>query len=361
MRVAFNGRFLAANISGVQRVALELILSIDAGIRAGSFAFYEHPVVICPKNSAYLPNMSEIVEYRAGFFESQLWEQIDLPRLADGKLLINLCNLAPMRRNCGVVMMHDAQVYISPSSYSLPFRTWYQFALPVIAKNAAHILTVSNYSKKMLDKYGVAPADEISVVYNGVDHMDRYSANFSVVERLNLTKKAYILSCASVVTHKNIAILFEAFRREELAGVTLVLMGSLSSAELAASGLAPPGNVVFTGWVTDAEMRGLMEAAVCFACPSTTEGFGLPPLEAMYVGCPAVVAPCGALPEVCGDAAIYADAADPTAWVRAFEELIDDPGARAIAAARGRSRAVKFTWAAAARMLYEVSRRDLQN
>ena len=56
--------------------------------------------------------------------------------------------------------------------------------------------------------------------------------------------------------------------------------------------------------IEDGEFRALLDQALCVGFPSTTEGFGLPPLEGMTVGCPAVLAPCGALPEIGGEAAI---------------------------------------------------------
>ena len=97
-----------------------------------------------------------------------------------------------------------------------------------------------------------------------------------------------------------------------------------------------------------------MEGAVVLAFPSTTEGFGLPPLEAMLLGCPALVAPCGALPEVCGDGAVQVAADDPAAWRAAILRMVCEPDWRAHWAARGRTQAARFTWVAAALRLAEV-------
>ena len=112
--------------------------------------------------------------------------------------------------------------------------------------------------------------------------------------------------------------------------------------------------MVFTGRVSDAELKGLIQAAVMFVFPSRTEGFGLPPLEAMSLGCPAVVAPGGALPEVCGGAVLYADPNESAAWVEAVRHLLDDPEAHAQWAARGIERAAEFTWAKSASKLLKV-------
>ena len=132
------------------------------------------------------------------------------------------------------------------------------------------------------------------------------------------------------------------------------MFGAASRQEFAAAGHAIPANVVFTGRIPDRRLRGLLETALCLAFPSTTEGFGLPPLEAMLVGCPAVAAPCGALPEICGEAVLYVPPNDAAAWARTIAMLAEDSNARARLAAAGRAHAQRFTWTAAAHRLLHV-------
>ena len=103
-------------------------------------------------------------------------------------------------------------------------------------------------------------------------------------------------------------------------------------------------------------LAALIQHALCYASPSRTEGFGLPPLEAMLQGCPAVVSTAGALPEVCGAAALYAAPDDPGAWVSAIRALADDPALRARHTALGRAHAAGFTWRRAGERLMDVLR-----
>jgi glycosyltransferase involved in cell wall biosynthesis len=117
-----------------------------------------------------------------------------------------------------------------------------------------------------------------------------------------------------------------------------------------------PQNLVFTGRIDDGELRALLEGALCVAFPSTTEGFGLPPLEGMTVGCPAVLAPCGALPEVGGEAAIFAAHDDPGQWVDAIHKLAIDPDFWERYSLAGRKRSELFTWERAGEKLVEVIR-----
>jgi glycosyltransferase involved in cell wall biosynthesis len=159
------------------------------------------------------------------------------------------------------------------------------------------------------------------------------------------------VALSTTQVHKNIAILLKAFARPEMADLVLVLFGSTSRAAFEAAAMAVPPNVRFAGRVSDGEMRALMEAAVCIAFPSTTEGFGLPPLEAMLLGCPAVVAPCGALPEVCGDAALYAEPFDDSDWSDKISAIADSPELRERLSVAGRQQAGRFTWRAAAILL----------
>ena len=98
----------------------------------------------------------------------------------------------------------------------------------------------------------------------------------------------------------------------------------------------------------------MYESALCLAFPSTTEGFGLPPLEAMLLGCPAIVAPRGALPEVCSDAVLYARPDNPEEWSNAIDLLEQDPVAKAGLVDKGRRRASIFKWSASARQLMTI-------
>jgi glycosyltransferase involved in cell wall biosynthesis len=178
-------------------------------------------------------------------------------------------------------------------------------------------------------------------------------ADPAALERLGLKPRGYVLALANTQPHKNVRVLLEAFRHPSLQQLKLVLFGSEGPEAFEARGLAVPPGVIHAGRVSDAELRGLYDQALCLGFPSTTEGFGLPPLEAMQVGCPAVVAPCGALPEVCGPAALYADPGNPQAWVQAIADLAGNTIHREERVAAGRSRAAMFTWDRAAGRLIE--------
>jgi glycosyltransferase involved in cell wall biosynthesis len=269
-------------------------------------------------------------------------------------VLVNLCNLAPLGHPKCITHIHDAQVFISPESYSATFGAWYRFALPRIGRSALRVLTVSEYSRARLAEFGVAPWESISVLNNGADHLLDVDADLGVVERLGVTSSRVVLAVANSQAHKNLGVLFKAFAGGAMEGLTLVLVGVDGREAFLSQGFSPPPDVRFTGRVSDGELRALYEHAVCLAFPSTTEGFGLPPLEAMSLGCPTVVAPCGALPETCGEAALYAPADDPAEWAAVIRQLSEDPELRTRTEHAGRRRASLYRWSKSAQRLLEI-------
>lgn len=354
-RLVINGKFLGAKPTGVHRVAEQLIHQL--GVRRHELAglFPDAPGIIAPTNVQDHPDVSFAIA-RGGLLRGQLWEQLDLPRLARGDLLLNLCNLGPMASSGAITLIHDAQVFITPESYSRGFATWYRTVLPVIGHRHARILAVSEFSASQLARFGVARPEQISVIPNGADHVLAYEARPEIIDRLQLGARGFVVALANVQVHKNVGLLLKAFTDPALAAIRLVLVGAATPQQFEALGHSVPPNVVFAGRIDDGEFRALLEQALCVAFPSTTEGFGLPPLEGMTVGCPAVLAPCGALPEVGGEAAIFAAPDEPGQWVSAIRKLASDPDYWQRYSRAGHKRSELFTWKRAGDTLVEVIR-----
>ncbi|MCJ2072972.1 glycosyltransferase family 4 protein [Methylobacterium sp. J-030] len=352
--IAFNGKFLTASPTGVHRVADELIKAY-CRLNAEKSGLQRHVLsVAAPKNIRRSPAYEGAPVVRRGVLTWQFWEQIDLPFLTKNELLINVCNLGPIARTFAITMMHDAQIYSNPASYSFGFRNWYKIVWRLIGRRHDKIITVSEFSKQELIRRGIVAPENISVVPNGVDHVLDTPADTSIVQRLGLNLCQFVLGLANTQEHKNISHLLKVFSDERMSHFTLVLVGRATAEDFVRDGHTVPKNVVFVGTISDGEFRALMERALCLAFPSLTEGFGLPPLEAMLLGCPAVVSPCGALPEVCGEAAIYAEPHDIEPWIAAIRRLDSDKLQYAHLRDEARRHASGYTWSRSAQILDRV-------
>ena len=352
-RLAINGKFLTAGPTGVHRVAEQLLRQLANHRLELAEIFEEPPRLIAP------PNLRDEVQHlfdieRSGLFRGQLWEQLDLPRLSRPDLLLSLCNLGPIASRAAITMIHDAQVFITPDSYSWAFANWYRNVLPALGHRHARILTVSEFSADQLVRFGVAERENITVIPNGVDHVLAFGSRPEILSQLDLVPRQFVVGLANVQVHKNIGLLLKAFAAPALADQRLVLVGSALREQFEALGHSVPPNVIFAGQVSDEELRALLESALCVGCPSITEGFGLPPLEGMVLGCPAIMAPCGALPEVGGEGALFAAPDAPAQWVTAIRRLVDDPDHWTYYSRAGRERANYFTWKRAGERLLGV-------
>ena len=347
-----NGRFLASQPVGVHRVATELVRHAHSLIEDDPALARRIGLKLWIPADAEERAAALGVPYRViGPLTGNAWEQLTLPARAGRDTVVSLCNVGPVLRRNAVTMLHDVQVLLSPESYSANFRRWYRLQQPLAGERHRRILTVSEFSRDQIVEAGVAPADKITVIHNGCDHVLADGADERVLEKLGLAQGDYTLALSSTQAHKNIPMLLRAFARPELKDRILVLFGSASREQFVAAGHHVPSNVRFTGRVSDNELRALYENAQLFAFPSTTEGFGLPPLEAMRLGTPAIVAPCGALPEACSDGALYVPFDDPAAWAKAIAAIYDNPQHRGELAARALGRAKRLTWDRAARNL----------
>lgn len=346
--IYFNGKFYAAGLNGVHRVADRLIREYDAILAASSRPSRERPRLFVPRRRQWEPSLQAIEIVEQDGADSQKWEQFRLPRLAADGVLVNLCNLAPIRHSRKLTLIHDAQFLLPDSGYPARQRIGYRLLVPRMARTSAQVLTVSDYSRQMLDLMDVVPRDRTAVLYNGADHILDITPDFGALERLGLEAGRYVLMFGSPKGYKNAGVVLSAFA-DPPRGLRLVVVGA-AEADLRDAGLPVPPGVVFAGKIDDAVLRALYIGAHALAFPSRTEGFGLPPVEAMLCHCPVVAAPAGAIPEVCRDAILYADVDDPSAWREAFVRLADQD-LRTTKVTCGVARASGFTWKAAGQRL----------
>jgi glycosyltransferase involved in cell wall biosynthesis len=344
-RLFLNGKFYAGATNGVSRVADRLIRELDRLAVAGEAPSRWDMRLLLPETTNWAPAFGAVVPVPQRRGHSQSWEQFVLPRAARSGVLASFANLAPGFHPRKLTMVHDAQFRLSPESYPTKLRWGYRLLVPRGARSSETVLTVSDYARDSLATFGIARPGQTRVLHNGGDHILETAADPAILARHGLSAGGFALLFGSPARYKNVAVVFAAFARPELAGMPLVVIGA-SRETLQAAGLTAPANAVFVGGIDDADLRALYERAHCLLYPSRTEGFGLPPVEAMLCCCPVIAAPAGAIPEVGRDAVVYAGVDEAQDWVDAVEAL-RSPDFRNAKIAAGRARAGRFTWAAA--------------
>jgi glycosyltransferase involved in cell wall biosynthesis len=281
--------------------------------------------------------------HRAG----HAWEQLALPasHAARGaRAIFCPANLAPLAGRRNVVVIHDVAPLREPTWYSGLYVRWQRAVLPRIAQRAALVLTPSAFSRDEVVELLSVPAERVAVVAGGVDDRFAPSADAGPARTAyGLTERPYVLTVASRTARKNLAVLDLAAQRLAARGVDLVAAGGdrpqFREAQLVLG-------VRALGHVDDALLPGLYAGAAAFVLPSLYEGFGLTVLEALAAGVPTVAADRGALPEVCGDAALLVDPTSAEAIADALDRALDDPAPWRMA---GPPRAAPLTWDATAR------------
>ena len=352
--LTINGKFLQGDLTGngVHRVALNFAAELLRRLPGGTPGRLLAPALGDWEPLAALGLTPELRPGALG--PGQAWEMLTLPALARGELLVNFCNLAPVLHPNSVVMIHDVQTLTVPEAYPARQVAGYRMLWPLIGRRARAILTVSEHSRQALAAHGIGTLDKIHVVYNGTDHLLRQVPDTAILDRLGLAGRPFALALGSVSGYKNMRRLFAAFHDPALAGLPLVLTGAADRRAYEDRGWAVPPNVIFAGRVSDGALRALYGASRMFLFPSETEGFGLPPVEAMHCGTAVVAARGGAIPEVCGEGAVLVEAGETAGWVAAIARLAGDDAARAGQVARGRTRARALTWDIAGDRLWQV-------
>lgn len=255
----------------------------------------------------------------------------------------------PARKARLALTIHDVEAYESdlPWSDTADFRrrrrVW-NFRLAPMLRYGRLILTVSEFSKsRIVQLLGVDPA-RVAVVYNGVDRRFLSAADEKLEPSPAASLSPYIALVGGLSERKGGDHTIAVARELLNLGSNLKLAVSGNSAERYSKSAKEFANIVELGFVPDAQLPAFMKDAVALFFPSRYEGFGIPILEAMACGTPAVAANFAALPEVAGNAGIVIDVTKPLEIAKLLIRLAENPKEREIWRQLGLVRARQFTW-----------------
>lgn len=227
-------------------------------------------------------------------------------------------------------------------------------------QSADHILCISeNTRRDVVERYGV-PESMTSIVPLA---SSLEGAGGGAGAPPSALPKPYLLFVGQRGGYKNFLGLLAGasgwLRRGEVALVCAGGAPAFSGEEAAAiAALGESARVLCLGEVSDAQLAALYRGAACFVYPSLYEGFGIPVLEAMQCGTPALLARAASLPEVGGDAALYFDPAEPDAMRAALGAALEmGDEARGARVAAGKAWAARFSWENSAQAFAEALRR----
>jgi glycosyltransferase involved in cell wall biosynthesis len=379
MRIGFDATVLAVatRYTGTGQYAEKLIATLPLLAPDDEFVLYGSP----PPSG--LPEPPANVTWRPlgrlpfGRLSALAGHLITLPRLARKDRLDMLhvptvhtrASLPPVPRALPcplVVTIHDLIPlnYYGRSDKPLPWRlrTFYRWNLKSALK-AQRIITVSETSRsEILSSLGLPP-DRVVAIHNGVDFAPAAGRMSTVDWKPPHGDAPYVLFGGSFEPRKNLLRLIEAFDAAVQAGLGHHLLMIVDSASghaqpvmHRAQSLACAERLHFLSGLDEPTIQAVYRGADVFIFPTLSEGFGLPPLQAMACGVPVIASDLPVMREVLGDAAYYVDPYSIGDITRSLMTVTSDDSIRRGLSEAGPRRAANFTWEATARQTLEVYR-----
>ncbi len=267
-----------------------------------------------------------------------------------GRLPLNISRPA-------AVTVHDLQPLDHPQNFSALKAAYLSWAIPRSVKRADLIVAVSDQVAQRLRQYFPIDPAKVKTVFSGVEQV--------VTDPANPASTPIILYPAATYPHKNHLTLIRAFEQvaDAHSEIQLVLTGGAGRAETevveAIEKSRHRGRIKRTGRISQEELNDLMKNSTVVAFPSKYEGFGLPVLEAMAAGVPAIVGAGTPPAEILDDSEWTVAPEDISGWTSAITRAVSDPNERFRAARKAIDRANEYKWEHSAAQLEKVWRQLL--
>ena len=233
-------------------------------------------------------------------------------------------------------------------------------------ERSSHIVTISeNSQSEIIDFYSISKKDT-SIIYPGIDQSSLFPWPKEGIEKIKAkygVHGKYILFVGNIEPRKNLRTLLLAYEKMDKKlrkEYSILLVGArgwlddeifeiIERLRIAGNHIQQP-----QGYVNDDDRAALFSGASLFVYPSKYEGFGIPPVEAMACGVPAITSNNSSLPEAVGEAAIMVDSEDIVALKNSMEKVITDPILQKEMIKKGFEQADKFSWDREAKKLLDV-------
>jgi glycosyltransferase involved in cell wall biosynthesis len=345
---------LGPNLSGIGRYTKELCLGMAAHPEVCNLGFfrtdrwYARPDHFLTSNKPPRP-------------QPRLLRLLRRPLVLGGfagRLFHGPNYFVPPQVERSVITVHDLSVLRFPELHHIARRRDFERNFARSLDQANHIITDSWFIKREIEEFLGVAANRVTAIPLGVNPVFFAPRNVEsdrrILAQLGLAERRFALCVATLEPRKGLDKALRAFRtaREREPGLPcdcLVIAGAAGWEDDALRAVLEPavarGEVVLPGYVAESQLLALYARAEVFLYPSAYEGFGLPPLEAMAMGTPAVVSSRASIPEVVGDCALLAEPDDIDAFAAAITRALTDSGWRQSASSAGKEHAKRFTWA----------------
>ncbi|CAB4618496.1 unannotated protein [freshwater metagenome] len=301
------------------------------------------------------------------------WRHFDRPHIEFWTGSIDVVHgpnfvVPPARLAAEVVTVHDLTCVRFPD-----LCTPDTLRVPELVRRAIHrgawIHTVSgSVALEVIEHFGADPSRVVAIPNGAPAPVDASDCErLAVRGRVIAGADRYVLGLGTIEPRKDFPALVAAF--DSLAhsrpDLRLVIAGPEGwGAEAVAEAVAAAQHsdrIVRLGWVSDDDRDALLAGADVFAYPSLYEGFGLPPLEALAHRTPVVATSTGALPEVLGAAAAWADVGNIESLAAAISSVLDNESVATDIVAAGLDRLARFSWDATVDSLADLYRRAVED
>lgn len=314
------------------------------------------------------PNFSKLVcPYKEFSFAEQIGMKKQLDALRPDLVYFPMAQQPMFYKGRVVTTIQD----LTTIRFRNPTKNWfvytvkqqvYKVLVKRVAKKSLHIITSTEFVKQDVMQYAGVPASKISVAPLAADDFSEPATPIKA-----FVGKRYIMYNGRPLPHKNLRRLIEAFAliHKKQPDLYLMIAGKKDASHASymqlAEQLGVSTNVIQTDWITDGELKWAMQNTEAYVFPSLSEGFGLPPLEAMLQGAPVVASNATCVPEVCRDAAHYFNPHDVQDIARAISEVLADKNLQAELVKKGSQQVKKYSWKRMAEQTLAVYEKALKS